>query len=77
MAIYDFQIASEILSDFVDYKNLELIEKWRKEDVDSRLSYALVKGITKFIEADTEEVARIGRQYAQETILGNIIYYLV
>lgn len=32
-------------------ENLE----WRDQDVEKRLSYALVKGITKFIEEDTEE----------------------
>lgn len=30
-------------------------EEWRKEPVAKRLAHALVKGITKFIEADTEE----------------------
>ncbi len=28
---------------------------WREDNVEKRLSYALVKGITEFIEADTEE----------------------
>ncbi|ORY00126.1 methionine synthase-like protein [Basidiobolus meristosporus CBS 931.73] len=30
-------------------------EEWREQDVTSRLSYALVKGITKYIVEDTEE----------------------
>ncbi|MFP4527580.1 MAG: methionine synthase [Candidatus Kapaibacterium sp.] len=30
-------------------------EEWRERDVESRLRYALVKGITKYIEGDTEE----------------------
>jgi 5-methyltetrahydrofolate--homocysteine methyltransferase len=33
-------------------------EEWRSHDVDKRLSYALVKGITDFIEADTEEARK-------------------
>ncbi|MEO0797556.1 MAG: B12-binding domain-containing protein, partial [Verrucomicrobiota bacterium] len=28
---------------------------WRNEDVRSRLSHALIKGIDKYVEADTEE----------------------
>jgi 5-methyltetrahydrofolate--homocysteine methyltransferase len=32
-------------------QNLE----WRKESVENRLSHAMVKGVTEFIEADTEE----------------------
>ncbi|HIA12686.1 MAG TPA: methionine synthase [Flavobacteriales bacterium] len=30
-------------------------ETWRKDSVNERLSYALIKGITDYIEADTEE----------------------
>ena len=30
-------------------------ESWRKGTVEERLSYSLVKGITKYIEEDTEE----------------------
>jgi 5-methyltetrahydrofolate--homocysteine methyltransferase len=37
---------------------------WRDAKVEARLSYALVKGITKFIEADTEEA----RQQASKPI---------
>jgi 5-methyltetrahydrofolate--homocysteine methyltransferase len=37
---------------------------WRESSVERRLAYALVKGITKFIEADTEEA----RQNADEPI---------
>jgi 5-methyltetrahydrofolate--homocysteine methyltransferase len=37
---------------------------WREKPVAARLSYALVKGITKFIEADTEEA----RQQADKPI---------
>jgi 5-methyltetrahydrofolate--homocysteine methyltransferase len=52
--------ATERLVDFAEtvkgegkqiVQNLE----WRKDDVEKRLSHALVKGITEFIEADTEE----------------------
>ncbi len=34
-------------------------EAWRKEDVKQRLSYALVKGIDKYIEGDTEECRQL------------------
>ncbi len=34
-------------------------EEWRKLDVAARLSYALVKGITKYIEEDTEEARQL------------------
>ena len=33
--------------------------RWREESVEKRISHALVQGITKYIEADTEE-ARLG-----------------
>ena len=33
-------------------------EEWRSQPVDKRLEYALVKGITDFIEADTEEARK-------------------
>jgi 5-methyltetrahydrofolate--homocysteine methyltransferase len=33
----------------------EETEEWRKADVGKRLSYALVKGITKYIDEDVEE----------------------
>ncbi|PIK57079.1 putative methionine synthase-like [Apostichopus japonicus] len=36
-------------------------EAWRKEPVEKRLSYSLVKGIDKFVVADTEE-ARLDRK---------------
>jgi 5-methyltetrahydrofolate--homocysteine methyltransferase len=36
-------------------------EEWRKFDVEKRLEYALVKGITKYIVGDTEE-ARINKE---------------
>ena len=38
---------------------LEDSEEWRKNPVGERLSYALVKGITKFIEEDTEEARQL------------------
>ena len=34
------------------------IEDWRTKPVDERLSYALVKGITEFIEEDLEEARK-------------------
>ena len=36
-------------------KSAEEEEAWRQFDVEKRLEYALVKGITKFIVGDTEE----------------------
>jgi 5-methyltetrahydrofolate--homocysteine methyltransferase len=41
----------------VKAKGKEIVkdEEWRKEDVQKRLSHALVNGITDYIEADTEE----------------------
>ncbi|MCP3674984.1 MAG: methionine synthase, partial [Gammaproteobacteria bacterium] len=36
-------------------KKEEVIDEWRELPVNERLSHALVKGITEFIEADTEE----------------------
>jgi 5-methyltetrahydrofolate--homocysteine methyltransferase len=36
-------------------------EEWRKEPVAKRLSYALVKGITKYIIEDTEEARTCGQ----------------
>ncbi|TPX71427.1 methionine synthase [Spizellomyces sp. 'palustris'] len=42
-------------------KGGEQTEAWRNEDVEARLKYALVKGITKFIVEDTEE-ARLNRE---------------
>ncbi|KAJ1556341.1 hypothetical protein HK405_000444 [Cladochytrium tenue] len=36
-------------------------EEWRKDDVEKRLQYALVKGITKHIVLDTEE-ARVNKE---------------
>ena len=46
-------IANDYRGDGV--KKEEIIEKWRELPVNERLSHALVKGITEFIEADTEE----------------------
>jgi len=34
-------------------------DEWRKLDVNARLSHALVKGITKFIDIDTEEARQL------------------
>jgi 5-methyltetrahydrofolate--homocysteine methyltransferase len=40
-------------------------EEWRKENVKSRISHALVKGITKYIIEDTEEA----RQSVSDNLL--------
>ena len=39
-------------------EKFEKDESWRKESVNKRLSYALIKGITDYIEADTEEARK-------------------
>ena len=39
-------------------KKVEKDEEWRKLPVEQRLSHALVKGITDYIEVDTEEVRK-------------------
>ncbi|MDP6435620.1 MAG: methionine synthase [Gammaproteobacteria bacterium] len=36
----------------------EVVQEWREKPVNERLSYALVKGIDEFIEADTEEARK-------------------
>ncbi len=46
--------------------------EWRKEDVDARLAYALVHGITKYIDADTEE-ARLGAERPLHVIEGPLM----
>ncbi len=43
-------------------KKEKKIEDWRTKPVDERLSYALVKGITEFIEEDTEEARKNHKQ---------------
>ncbi|MCA6361835.1 MAG: methionine synthase [Bacteroidetes bacterium] len=40
-------------------KKAEKDEEWRKEDVRSRLTHALVKGITDYIDADVEEARQM------------------
>ncbi len=40
-------------------RTVEEEEAWRKEPVDKRIAHALVRGIDKFIEADTEEARRL------------------
>lgn len=53
--------ATEKLVDFaeslknISREKIEKSEEWRKGTVEERLSYALVKGITDYIESDTEE----------------------
>jgi len=52
-------------------------EEWRSHDVDKRLSYALVKGITDFIEADTEEARKrlleVMSELAEKELLENTL----
>ena len=52
--------ATERLMDFAqtvnkDGKKQEKDESWRQEPVEKRISHALIKGITEYIEDDTEE----------------------
>ncbi|SDC89086.1 methionine synthase [Williamwhitmania taraxaci] len=47
-------------------------DKWRKESVEKRLAHSLVKGITEFIETDTEE-ARIKLVSALDVIEGPLM----
>ncbi len=60
--------ATEVLVDYAeqfkgkDGKKMELDLSWRREGVESRLSHALLKGITEYIDEDTEEArAKLGR----------------
>ncbi len=47
-------------------------QQWRQMDVNARLSHALVKGITQFIESDTEE-ARLQAKRPIEVIEGPLM----
>ncbi|MEA3317596.1 MAG: vitamin B12 dependent-methionine synthase activation domain-containing protein, partial [Bacteroidota bacterium] len=56
--------ATDKLIDFaqnvkVDSKDEKKIKEWRKLSVEKRLEYSLVKGITEFVESDTEELRQI------------------
>ena len=56
--------ATERLLDFAEtivgnVQKAEKVLEWRSNSVQERLSYALVKGITDFIEADTEECRKL------------------
>ncbi|KAJ3409078.1 methionine synthase [Chytriomyces confervae] len=44
-------------------KSVEEEEAWRQMDVEGRLSHALVKGITKYVVADTEEARQNRTRY--------------
>lgn len=47
-------------------------EEWRQKDVNQRLSHALIKGITEFIQEDTEE-ARQQKDYALQVVEGPLM----
>ena len=48
-----------------DEADAKKVEEWRNGTVESRLSYALVKGIDAYVEADTEEArVKLGRPLA-------------
>jgi 5-methyltetrahydrofolate--homocysteine methyltransferase len=53
-------------------KRLEKDLSWRENSVEERLSYALVKGITEFIVADTEE-ARLKNEHPLSVIEGPLM----
>jgi 5-methyltetrahydrofolate--homocysteine methyltransferase len=56
-----------------DFKvNEKAIAEWRNEDVQSRLTHSLVKGIDEFIEIDVEE-ARLNSEKAIEVIEINLM----
>ena len=38
-----------------DGKEKKTVQAWREQDVAKRLEYSLIKGITEFVDADTEE----------------------
>lgn len=64
----------EVAQRYSGNKSIQTAEDlaWREQSVDKRLSYALVKGITKFIEADTEE-ARLSVNRPIEVIEGPLM----
>lgn len=69
--------ATERLLEVADsFSNQKAKEKddpeWRKLDINERLSYSLVKGITSFIEEDVEK-ARISLPHAIEVIEGPLM----
>ena len=70
--------ATERLLDFAetvkDNKKEEefVVQEWRNEDLQSRITHSLVKGIDKFIIEDTEE-ARLASSKPIEVIEGNLM----
>ena len=69
--------ATERLLDFAEtivgnVQKAEKVLEWRNSSVQERLSYALVKGITDFIEADTEECRKLYAE-AVEVIEGPLM----
>lgn len=64
------ELAEEVKGESATVKQEKL--EWREQAVKDRLSYALVKGITKFIEEDTEE-CRASMARAIEVIEGPLM----
>ena len=63
----------EVADSFTSQKTAEKDDpQWRKLDINERLSYSLVKGITSFIEEDVEEV-RKNMSQAIEVIEGPLM----
>lgn len=54
-------VLMEVAQKYSGSKGMQVTEDltWRERDVEERLSYALVKGITKFIEEDTEAARQL------------------
>lgn len=58
--------ATERLTDYAENwlrknrrrKGEKTVQAWREQDVAKRLEYSLIKGITEFVDADTEEAFR-------------------
>ena len=63
---------AKTLSENQDEEKVGAEAAWRQETVQSRLEYALVKGIMDFIEVDTEE-ARLAVEHPLEVIEGPLM----
>jgi len=66
------EIADNYRGDAIGGKGRSVDLSWREQDVSARLSHALVKGITDYIDADTEE-ARLTYAQPIEVIEGPLM----
>ncbi|MDA3811009.1 MAG: methionine synthase, partial [Spirochaetaceae bacterium] len=63
----------EIAGDFKEsVQNEEIEQLWRQKEVEERLSHALVKGVTEFIEEDVEE-CRLKAEHTIDVIEGPLM----